>query len=208
MVAKRRSGSFNNSITRLSLACLLPFMSSRFSRVNEKNAISDPEAKAEHKRSTKATHADTIALNEGSLKPTTGCAERNTCENIFKHPTHSYTKTLIYSLNKLKENNNIKKEIVAEAKNITVKFPVKKNFFGKVKEYLYAVNNVTLKLKKGKTLGLVGESGSGKTTLAMSFAGLNTYEGSILYNNTNIKEITPINSPLLNPIFNWIFMFF
>lgn len=115
--------------------------------------------------------------------------EENTCENIFKHPKHSYTKTLIYSLNRLKENNNIKKEIVAEAKNITVKFPVKKNFFGKVKEYLYAVNNVTLKLKKGKTLGLVGESGSGKTTLAMSFAGLNTYEGNILYNNTNIKDI-------------------
>ncbi|MBE6468304.1 MAG: ABC transporter ATP-binding protein [Alphaproteobacteria bacterium] len=115
--------------------------------------------------------------------------EENSCENIFKYPKHSYTKTLIYSFNKLKENNNVKQQVVAEAKNIVVKFPVKKTFWGKVKEYLYAVNNVSIKLKKGKTLGLVGESGSGKTTLAMSFAGFNTYEGNILYENKDIKHI-------------------
>ena len=115
--------------------------------------------------------------------------EENTCENIFKCPQHSYTKTLIHSFNRLKKNNNIKQPTVVDAKNIIVKFPIKKNFFGKIKEYLYAVNNVSLKLKKGKTLGLVGESGSGKTTLAMSFAGLNSYEGNIFYNNENIKDI-------------------
>ena len=115
--------------------------------------------------------------------------EENSCENIFKYPKYSYTKTLIYSFNGLKENNNIKQQVVAEAKNIVVKFPVKKTFWGKVKEYLYAVNNVSIKLKKGKTLGLVGESGSGKTTLAMSFAGFNTYEGNILYENKDIKHI-------------------
>ncbi len=115
--------------------------------------------------------------------------EENTCENIFKCPHHSYTKALIYSFNRLKKNNNVKQPSIVEAKNIVVKFPIKKGFFGKVKEYLYAVNNVSLKLKKGKTLGLVGESGSGKTTLAMSFAGLNSYDGNIFYNNDNIKDI-------------------
>lgn len=115
--------------------------------------------------------------------------EENSCENIFKHPQHSYTKTLIYSLNVLKINNNMKTETVACAEKLTVKFPKSKSFFGRVKEYLYAVNNISLKLKKGKTLGLVGESGSGKTTLAMAFAGLNSYDGKICYNNTDIKDI-------------------
>ena len=36
---------------------------------------------------------------------------------------------------------------------------------------------------------MVGESGSGKTTLAMSFAGLNSYDGNIFYNSSNIKDI-------------------
>lgn len=115
--------------------------------------------------------------------------EENSCENIFKHPQHSYTKTLIYSLNILKINNNMKTETVACAEKLTVKFPKSKSFLGRVKEYLYAVNNISLKLKKGKTLGLVGESGSGKTTLAMAFAGLNSYDGKICYNNTDIKDI-------------------
>ncbi len=115
--------------------------------------------------------------------------EENSCENIFRHPSHSYTKALIYSLNFLKNNNLSKNIVLASAQNITVKFPISKTFFGKVKEYLYAVNNVSLKLRKGKTLGLVGESGSGKTTLAMAFAGLNSYQGNIYYNNTDIKTI-------------------
>jgi peptide/nickel transport system ATP-binding protein len=36
------------------------------------------------------------------------------------------------------------------------------------KKIIYAVNGVSLKLEKGKTLGLVGETGAGKTTIAKS----------------------------------------
>ena len=36
-----------------------------------------------------------------------------------------------------------------------------------------AVNNVSLKLEKGDSLGLVGESGSGKTTIGRAVVGLN-----------------------------------
>jgi microcin C transport system ATP-binding protein len=115
--------------------------------------------------------------------------EANTCDNIFKRPENNYTKTLIYSSNILKKNTLSKNTTLACAENITVKFPVSKTFFGITKEYLHAVNNVSLKLRKGKTLGLVGESGSGKTTLALSFAGLNSYQGNIYYNDTNIKTI-------------------
>ena len=44
-----------------------------------------------------------------------------------------------------------------------------------------AVNNVSLKIEKGDSLGLVGESGSGKTTVGRTVVGLN----NISAGNTN-----------------------
>lgn len=115
--------------------------------------------------------------------------EQGKCEDIFRHPRESYTKSLIYSSNILKSANNSRSEFVVEAEKLTVKYPISKNFWGKVKEYLFAVNNVSIKLKAGKTLGVVGESGSGKTTLGMALAGLNRFEGSVLLNGVNINQL-------------------
>ena len=37
---------------------------------------------------------------------------------------------------------------------------------------VHALNDVNLKMEKGKTLGLVGETGAGKTTLAICIMGI------------------------------------
>ena len=115
--------------------------------------------------------------------------EQGRCEDIFRHPKERYTKSLIYASNVSKEPNNNQNDFVLQAKNLVVKYPVKKSFWGKVKEYLYAVNNISVKLKAGKTLGIVGESGSGKTTLGMAIAGLNKFDGSIFYHGQDIKSL-------------------
>jgi oligopeptide/dipeptide ABC transporter ATP-binding protein len=46
-------------------------------------------------------------------------------------------------------------------------------------EPFHAVNDVSLTLKKGETLGIVGESGSGKTMMVLSMLGLIPYPGAI-----------------------------
>ena len=53
------------------------------------------------------------------------------------------------------------KEYIMNIEDLTVYYELET-------ETVKAINNVSLKLEKGKTLGLVGETGAGKTTLALS----------------------------------------
>src|SRR5207247_11196232 len=55
---------------------------------------------------------------------------------------------------------------LVEVEHLTKEFPVKKGTFGGGHSFLSAVDDVSLTIDRGETLGLVGEAGSGKTTLA------------------------------------------
>lgn len=74
------------------------------------------------------------------------------------------------------------KDYILEVDGLKQYFPVKKDFLGRPLAFLRAVDGVSFKLERGKTLGVVGESGCGKTTLGRTILRLyDVSEGSAVY---------------------------
>jgi peptide/nickel transport system ATP-binding protein len=80
-------------------------------------------------------------------------------------------------------------EPILKLKNIQVEFPISKTFFGKTKEVVKAVNQVSFDIYPGETLGLVGESGCGKTTLGRAILQLiKPKSGEVWYNGIDLVQ--------------------
>jgi len=60
---------------------------------------------------------------------------------------------------------------------LQVRYPLKQGLLSRSREFVSAVEDVSLVLPAGQSLGIVGESGCGKTTLGMACAGLTPITG-------------------------------
>ena len=74
--------------------------------------------------------------------------------------------------------------------NLKTWYPLRKGVFGRVYDHVKAVDDVSLEVYEGETLGLVGESGCGKTTLGRSILRLaEPTEGKVWFDGVDVTAL-------------------
>lgn len=96
--------------------------------------------------------------------------------------------------------------ILFEIENLSKNFPVNKIGIDNYKSSTTALNNINFQINKNETLAVVGESGSGKTTLARCILRfIPADKGKIIYQNTDILELSNREFRTFQPKFQMIF---
>lgn len=115
-----------------------------------------------------------IVMKEGAV------VERGDVKSVFDNPQNAYTQRLIDAIPDLhapkQPRSNISDETILIFDHVSVDYPASKG------QRFRAVNDVSINIRKGESLGIVGESGSGKSSLAKTVVGLNgVSEGAVWY---------------------------
>jgi microcin C transport system ATP-binding protein len=117
--------------------------------------------------------------------------EQGRVADVFNRPAHPYTRHLLDSEPRDRpEPASPQAPTLLDATDTRVWFPIKRGLLRRTVDYVKAVDGISLKVRKGHTLGVVGESGSGKSTLARALIRLQKSEGSIVFDGDQIQGLS------------------
>jgi microcin C transport system ATP-binding protein len=128
--------------------------------------------------------ADRVCVMQGGE-----IAEAGPATEVFAAPRHPYTQKLLAA-----EPKGSPAPAAAGAaelvrtENLKVWFPIQTGLLRRTVGHVEAVNDASIRVCAGETLGIVGESGSGKTTLALAILRLIGSEGRILFSGQDVTH--------------------
>ncbi|MDP6564855.1 MAG: ABC transporter ATP-binding protein [Alphaproteobacteria bacterium] len=118
--------------------------------------------------------------------------------DIFAAPQHPYTRHLLAAEPKgAPAPPPERAEVVMAAEDVRVWFPIKAGVFRRTIDHIRAVDEISLEVREGHTVGIVGESGSGKTTLGLALLRLISSNGAIRFHG---QAIDGLNSKEMRPL--------
>ena len=136
--------------------------------------------------------ADRVAvMNAGRI------VETGSTRQFFNQAQHPYSQKLLASLPALSarrvERPPLAAQLILKVSGLKIHFPLQTGIFGRAAGYLCAVDNVSLELRRGRTLAIVGESGSGKTTLGKGILQLlKPAAGTVSMAGDNLLDLSPL----------------
>jgi microcin C transport system ATP-binding protein len=129
--------------------------------------------------------ADRVCVMQGGK-----IVEQGPTAQIFANPQHPYTQKLLAA-----EQKGGPSPVPADALEVVrtdglrIWFPIQRGLLRRTIGHVKAVNDATLSVRAGETLGIVGESGSGKTTLALAILRLIGSQGKITFLGRDISRL-------------------
>jgi microcin C transport system ATP-binding protein len=128
--------------------------------------------------------------------------EAGTVAEVFGKPQHPYTQALLASEPKGRPARpDTTRQVIMETDKLKIWFPIKKGFLQRTVSHVKAVDEISITVREGETVGVVGESGSGKTTLGQAILRLIRSDGPIVFMGQRIdghlfKQMRPLRKDL------------
>ncbi len=124
-------------------------------------------------------------MNQGEI------VEQGRVADVFRHPSHPYTRRLLEAEPKDRPPPaSPDAPEIMRADGTRVWFPIRRGVLRRTVDHVKAVDDVSLRLRRGHTLGVVGESGSGKSTLARALIRLQRSEGAIVFEGRELQGLS------------------